>query len=619
MNAIIIKQICEVCGRFAEIDETGVCFWCRNKNKLRIKSRTKPKRSRSPFAYDGTARFVSLRQLHQDTLSLIGLIPPDITAVVGVARSGMAVATLVSMMLHKPLFTIRQTLGDVISCGNGWRLAAHHVEPVKGKVVIVDDTVMTGNSLRAIEHVVRQTFPNSMTASVYVNPSAHKKPDAWVHDLAWPHLLEWNLFNSILSPNMACDFDGILCQDCQPGQDDDGERYLDFIENARPLYTPRRVPIPCVITARIEKYRQPTLAWLKRHGITVHNLIMHPAKTLAERNADDVSAWKAKHYARWNNSHRPRPAPNGFIESDDRQARRIAKLTGLLTICPASESVYPHGMSIPQPRLVSPKREATNRISLPAMRDDPPNPKSDRLVICVVGGEMCEKEFAITGPLMKRYSERCDADFIALHGDQCPHWPLGNKYRIHPFLSMYSQTLYLDADVLVSDHAPDIFKSVPCGELAGRDEYSIVLNLFQDKLGDFIQAESDDLCDSQGWKRVVRDSMINTGVLLVPRELADVYSPLIQPFPKNWLSDQHRAMIGMAHRDRKPCLLTDEWHHLFSETDFWNVDKIKKANFIHFAGSHPHSYRIDLLRRFVSGNFERIEPPKEATWSPKWS
>ena len=142
---------------------------------------------------------------------------------------------------------------------------------------------------------------------------------------------------------MAMDFDGILCNDCQPGQDDDGDRYLDFITNAKPLYLPRKVSVPLVITARIEKYREPTLQWLSRHRIQVQSLVMHPASTLRERQQDDIAAWKANKYLEWNNSHIPTPPPNAYIESDDRQACTISKLSKLLTICPASGKVYQQG------------------------------------------------------------------------------------------------------------------------------------------------------------------------------------------------------------------------------------------------------------------------------------
>lgn len=293
------------------------------------------------FRYTGgPIRFITSSQFQEDIKTLIGKIPSDISAIAGIARSGLSAATMISMYLHVPMITIRQTMNDIVPTGNGWRLGgSKHVDP-QGKILVVDDTVMTGNSLRAIRPLVEQELGNAVYASVYVNPLATAKPDIWAVDLGWPHLLEWNIFNSILSPSLACDFDGILCRDCPAGSDDDGEKYLNFIKNAMPLYTPRRVPIPLIVTARIEKYREATEEWLRQHRINFHQLVMHPAKTLAERQKDDIPAFKSRHFKAWADKHRAAPGPTMFLESEDWQAKRIAGITKLMTICPHTAGVY---------------------------------------------------------------------------------------------------------------------------------------------------------------------------------------------------------------------------------------------------------------------------------------
>jgi hypothetical protein len=170
------------------------------------------------------------------------------------------------------------------------------------------------------------------------------KPDIFAVELKWPHILEWNVFNSVLSPSVAMDFDGILCRDCPAGSDDDGPRYLEFIRHAQPLYMPRRSPVPLIVTAMIERYRNETEEWLKRHGVRWHKLVMHPASSLAERNRDEIAAYKAKHFLAWATQLKGgRMLPLIFMESDDRQAKRIgdiAKGGGRLVVCPASGAVY---------------------------------------------------------------------------------------------------------------------------------------------------------------------------------------------------------------------------------------------------------------------------------------
>jgi len=313
-----------------------------------ITPKTSPRKSSrrggfaASFRAQGTPRFITSAQMQNDIKKLVSKIPSDVTAIAGVARSGLAVATMVSMYTHLPMFTIRQNKGDIQQTGNGWRLGGNkHVTPKQGKVLVVDDTVMTGNSLKSISPLVNKELGNFMTASVYVNPLAKLKPDLFAVELGWPHLLEWNLFNSVLSPNMATDFDGILCTDCPRQLDDDGAGYRSFILNAPPLYTPRKATIPLIITARIEKYREETMQWLNRHGIKVKELIMHPAKTLRERERDDICAFKARHFTNWARTHRiVGPPPLAFIESEEWQARRIATHSKRMVICPAAAGVY---------------------------------------------------------------------------------------------------------------------------------------------------------------------------------------------------------------------------------------------------------------------------------------
>lgn len=240
------------------------------------------------------------------------------------------------------MLTVRQTMNDIVPTGNGWRLGGtKHVNPKTEKILIVDDTCMTGNSLRAIKPLVLETFGNAMTATVYCNPLALVKPDIYAVDLGWPHILEWNVFNSILSPTMALDFDGVLCHDCQPWQDDDGMHYINWMRNAVPLYVPRKSAVPLIVTARLEKYRSVTTEWLNRFGIHCHNLIMHPANTLAERNRDDIAAYKARHFMNWASTlNNKGVGPIMFVESDDNQAKRIGQISKMLCVCPHSGNVY---------------------------------------------------------------------------------------------------------------------------------------------------------------------------------------------------------------------------------------------------------------------------------------
>jgi len=237
------------------------------------------------------------------------------------------------MYLHLPLEIVRQDRGDLIYAGNGWRLTGN--TGGSGPPLVVDDTCMSGNSFKHVMPIVRAKYPEAKSACVYCNPAAHVKPDLFVHELPWPHFLEWNMFNSVNTESLACDFDGVICRDCYPGEDDDGEKYLNFIRTATPLYPVRKVQLKLVVTARLSKYRAETEAWLARNGISVKKLVMAPWKTLRERQRQDMGTFKARYFKRFlTERHAVKPA--AFVESDPNQARRIYELTGGVVICPSS-------------------------------------------------------------------------------------------------------------------------------------------------------------------------------------------------------------------------------------------------------------------------------------------
>jgi len=207
-----------------------------------------------------------------------------------------------------------------------------------GPVVVIDDTVMTGNSLKAVLPRIRETYPTALSAAVYVNPNANVKPDIWVRDLPWPHVLEWNLFNSVMTPHCAFDMDGVLCYDCPPGSDDDGANYAKFLAEATPKFYVRKVPIT-VVTARLMKYERQTRDWFAQNGFNVQELVMGPWHNNQQRAQADVAKFKSDAFKRFSQrGHAIKPPM--FVESDPGLAERIAQLSGGIVVCPTSERCY---------------------------------------------------------------------------------------------------------------------------------------------------------------------------------------------------------------------------------------------------------------------------------------
>ena len=256
----------------------------------------------------------------------------------------------------------------------------------------------------------------------------------------------------------------------------------------------------------------------------------------------------------------------------------------------------------PPPRMVS--------LNLP---DEPfPQQKSDIAVVCVAGGENPESESCVTADLMLNYADSCGADFICLRRDHCPHWPMGNKYRIYPLLKRYEMTLYLDTDVVVSPDTPSLFDLCVGYDFAAVNEYPWVHSNWG---AGWVLRERKAYCDSQGISCPPDEMMWNGGVMMFSRKSAECYRPPEQTFPDQWCSDQHAVTVNTM---RLKCLsLGVEWNFPYIFKFFWHKAKLESAFFIHANGSKPHEYRMELLRRLASKNFEPYFPPA-GVWRPSW-
>ena len=113
---------------------------------------------------------------------------------------------------------------------------------------------------------------------------------------------------------------------------DDGEKYLQFIKNAKPLYLPNR-EIGYIVTSRLEEYRKETEQWLEKHGVRYKKLYMLDCTAEERRKYMLQAKYKAKIYGQIKDS-------GLFIESNAEQAMEIAQLTGKRCICCTNDSMY---------------------------------------------------------------------------------------------------------------------------------------------------------------------------------------------------------------------------------------------------------------------------------------
>ena len=268
---------------------------------------------------------VTVEDLSRDTIALTQTIAsnhPDVSAIAGVPRSGMRVACDVAIRLGVPLYEASYEGLRACGGGGGSRIrngAIHgHRKSFSGPIVVVDDSICSGMSLRELRKVPE--LADLPTYVIYAASPGRKLITGYVHAMELPHWFDWNFLNNgqILSQRrVGVDFDGVLCGDCLPADDDDGERYAAWMANVQPIRFPRDYRVPFIITARREAYRSITEAWLAKYRINYGTLIMYPG-TFAERQQCDIGQWKAAEC--------DRAGVGLFVESDYRQATRIAEL-----------------------------------------------------------------------------------------------------------------------------------------------------------------------------------------------------------------------------------------------------------------------------------------------------
>lgn len=262
--------------------------------------------------------FKSYNDLSKCIHKNIHTLPNDINLVVGIPRSGMVPAYMVGLYFNLPVVELSSFInGDTIYGGK--RLVNH--KEFK-KVLIVDDSINTGLQLQLVKEQLKEfTQYNFIFLTVFGTETGLTSCDYCFEIVGKPRAFEWNILNHTTICKHAClDIDGLICEDPTKEENDDSERYIHFLLNAKPKFLPKS-KVLSLVTCRLEKYRQETEIWLKRHGVIYKELIMLNLPDQAARvKQGGHSIHKSKHYLE-------NKKAVLFIESSKRQASEIFKLT----------------------------------------------------------------------------------------------------------------------------------------------------------------------------------------------------------------------------------------------------------------------------------------------------
>jgi len=289
-------------------------------------------------------------------------IPWEIDLVVGIPRSGMLPATMIGQMLNKPVVALDSYIDGKIYEMGLYRRPAKPVTRFSElkHVLIMDDSINSGRSMNRVKQKICNSTGHSIKTTygaVYYVRDSLGQLDVGLEECPWPRIFQWNILNSWVLAHACLDIDGVVCVDPTEEQNDDGDNYRDFLQNARPLYL-TEFPISCFVTSRLEKYRDLTEEWLRRNNLRYSELIMLDLPSKQERlKQSRHAAFKAEVYQNRNEGL--------FIESNLSQAIQICKLTGKWVFCTETMEMIGTGNNSTGTRFHGNKHIPAPRIDVP--------------------------------------------------------------------------------------------------------------------------------------------------------------------------------------------------------------------------------------------------------------
>lgn len=283
--------------------------------------------------------FKNLADLSRDVNAWIPRLPGRFDCVVGIPRSGMLVANILALKLGLPMTDpAGLTEGRLIASGK--RLKG--IDPSgflssPRRILVVDDSISSGKAMaRARDSLAETGKTHELTfGAVYVTPNGTNRCETFAEVIPNPRRFEWNILANSDIEDFCFDLDGVFCVDPTSDENDDGNRYRQFLENARPLYLPP-YPVGTIVTSRLTKYRPETEAWLAKWGVEYKGLEMLDLESKEERIRTEAAVpFKARVFRK--------SGSLLFVESDPKQAHAIASAAGKFVYCTGDCRLYGPG------------------------------------------------------------------------------------------------------------------------------------------------------------------------------------------------------------------------------------------------------------------------------------
>lgn len=175
------------------------------------------------------------------------------------------------------------------------------------------------------------------------------------------------------------------------------------------------------------------------------------------------------------------------------------------------------------------KREHTLGEALTLWRNVRPWSGKTKAVVTVATGREFLDLLEVTGPTIKAYADRCQADYIALT-NATKHWWGLEKFRTRHFVEQYEEVLFIDADCIVKPNAPSLFGQ-DCDVLI-HDDSSYLQNL------DWLKTERREVCEAINMQYDDANLCLNSGVVYTRKAASSVWAEPPSNIPTSHCAEQ---------------------------------------------------------------------------------
>lgn len=274
--------------------------------------------------------YKSFSDLSEDIRKNLNQLNENYDLVVGIPRSGMIPAYMIALHLNVNCTTIHSFLqNEKLRHGNTRHTKYNLTYPWKAtKILLVDDSIQTGRSLKSILKTVPQDLLHRITTLViYSSDRKRKDVDIIFSYVPMPRMFEWNIYHHSQLSKFCIDIDGLIC--LSPSE----KRKMKEIRIVPGPYTQmlQNEKIHSLVTSRTENDRPQLEAWLKRNNLKYEHLVMVREKEMKEGSGNKYIN-KAEHYKKSDLFL--------FLEEDPVQAKNISKLAAKPVFCVRNNKMY---------------------------------------------------------------------------------------------------------------------------------------------------------------------------------------------------------------------------------------------------------------------------------------